>query len=116
METGSRSLREARVHPEDSRITESHRRISKKGGMGSQLKLEYVVLDRQPNVAVRLRQPTNRFRLVYLGLQHHQRYWNAPSRALDRLHGRLSIDVAGPRQNPDPALHQLRVLHVNVDH
>ena len=61
------------------------------------LQLEYVILNRQPHVTIRLGQAPHSLRLVYLGLQHHQRNRNATSRALDGLHRGLSIEI-----NPQP--------------
>ena len=80
------------------------------------LQFQHVVFDSQPHIAVGLRQASNRFRLVHLGLQHHQRYRNAAACALDRIHRGLAIDFAGGHQHANAALNQLGVLHVHVDH
>lgn len=71
------------------------------------LKLQDIVFDRQPHIAIRLRQSTNRFRLVHLGLEHYQCHGHASTGTFDGLYGGLAVDIAGAHQDADSAFHQL---------
>src|SRR5580658_6460291 len=74
------------------------------------------IFNSQPHIAVGSGETANGFGLVDSGFEHDQRYRYAAACGLDDVNSRVTVDMAGPHQDADTTLYQLRVLHVHVDH